>query len=493
MICVSIGEQSVEKLLQTIHGVTDRGAQLVEIRFDWLAEPFDARQILAACEVPVIATARREADKGHWSESESERLALLQTVIDLGVDYVDLELDVASQFPRKGNTQRIVSHHDFESTPQDLEETHALLCAADADVAKIVTMANSPLDSIRMLQLVDQAETPTAGFCMGEFGVLSRILCGRYGSPFTYATVDRSSGTAPGQLTWDEMRDLYRFDEITRATKLFGVLGDPIGHSLSPLIHNTAFIEESFDGAYLPLRVRDNELLGFLQAADWLGIRGYSVTIPHKQQVMEFANRCDESVTAIGAANTLTYDQSGEWRATNTDYQAALDSLQSVLDKPEPGKFLRDRRVLMLGAGGVARAIGLGVLSQGGALTITNRTSSRAEKLADELNVPTLIWDDRGKEKFDIIINCTSVGMSPNIDESPFPPDALQPGMVVFDTVYNPQWTQLLRDAQSAGCTTVSGLEMFVRQAALQFELFTEKAAPMNFMRSIVKQHLSGD
>lgn len=413
---------------------------------------------------------------------------VLRTAIVSGADYVDLEDNIARSIPRYGKTKRIVSHHDFETTPDDLEAIWAEMAEMNPDVIKLVTMANSPSDCVRLLKLVSEARIPTVGFCMGEFGTASRILCGKYGSPFTYAAFSAEREVAPGILTFQEMKDLYRFDEINRETQVFGVLGDPIGHSLSPLLHNTAMKQIGFNGVYMPLRVTRDQLPQMLDDFQWLKVNGYSVTIPHKEAALAKAARCEEIVRQIGAANTLSRDESGEWEADNTDFQAALDCLQLPL---EEGDTLDGKRILMLGAGGVARAIGLGVTRRGGVLVIASRTADRAKTLAESLACRQVTWENRGAEYADILINCTPVGMHPNVNETPFQENWLRDEMIVFDTIYNPEQTLLLKEARAHRCRTVSGIEMFVRQAAAQFQRFTGQPAPLETLKETLRHGIS--
>ena len=468
--------------------LAQRGAQLVELRVDWLARAPDVPRLLKNRPTPVVVTCRRREDGGKWTGTEDARRMVLRTAIISGADYVDLEDDIAKSIPRYGKTKRIVSHHDFNTTPDDLEAIWAEMAEMNPDVIKLVTMANSPSDCIRLLKLVSEATIPTVGFCMGEFGTASRILCGKYGAPFTYAAFSAEREVAPGILTFQEMKNLYRFDEINRETQVFGVLGDPIGHSLSPLLHNTAMKQIGFNGVYMPLRVTRDQLSRTLDDFEWLDVRGYSVTIPHKEAALAKAARCEEIVRQIGAANTLSRDELGQWEADNTDFSAALDSLQLAL---EPGDSLEGKRILMLGAGGVARAIGLGVTRRGGVLVIASRTADRAKALAESLACRQITWENRGAEYADILINCTPVGMHPNVDETPFHENWMRDEMIVFDTIYNPEQTLLLKEARAHNCRTVSGIEMFVRQAAAQFQRFTGQPAPLEMLKETLRNGIS--
>ena len=503
MICVSIGRSRHKMVVLEHRALAEKGAQLVELRLDWLARLPNLARLTKDRPTPVVITCRRKSDHGRWTGSEDQRITVLRSAIAAEVDYVDLEEDVAQQIPRFGDTKRIVSHHDFEQTPDNVEEIHARLCKLDPDIVKLVTMANSARDMVRVLRLVKESDVPTIGFCMGEWGLASRVLCGKFGAPYTYASFSTRRAVAPGQLSFDDMKDLYRYDKIDSETQVFGVLGDPIGHSLSPLIHNTALREAGLNCVYLPFRVAEKELSPTLDEFELFDVRGYSVTIPHKEAVLEKVQHQDGPVQTIGAANTLVRDDQGQWHASNTDYDAALESIrvglssgstgdaESEVATDSPATQLEGKKVLMLGAGGVARAIGLGIVRAKAELTISNRTHQRAISLADELGCQHTPWVDRDLVDVDILINCTAVGMHPNVDESPFSADWLNDQMLVFDTVYNPEETMLIGQARKQGCRTVTGMEMFVRQAAMQFERFTGKAAPLEQMRKTVQQHIS--
>lgn len=496
MICVSLGRTRHRMMIAEHQALAQRGAELVELRIDWLSHLPDLSRLLKDRPTPVVITCRRASDKGLWRGTEDQRCTLLRSAIVAGVEYVDLEEDTAKQIRRYGKTKRIVSHHDFEETPHDLEAIHNRLSKLDPDIIKIVTMAHTPADSIRMLKLVQSAQIPTVGFCMGELGIFGRILCGKFGSPFTYATFSKDRTMAPGQLSFEDMKRIYRYDRINAETEIYGVLGDPVGHSLSPLIHNSGYKALNLNKVYVPFRVPKDQFKFTLDQFEWLGVKGYSVTIPHKEAVMDRTSNFDGPVSLIGAANTLYKDERNAWWAANSDYDAALQALATAgADEtgqaPSPEEFLQGKKVLMLGCGGVAKAIGLGVMNCGGALIVTNRTHARAVELAQRLGCQQVTWENRGAQYADVLINCTSVGMHPQVNESPFEEHWLREGMVVFDTVYNPEQTLLLKHGKTRGCKTVSGVEMFVRQAAVQFHKFTGQAAPLDLMRKEIRRAIS--
>lgn len=492
MICVTLGRTRHKMVLAEHQALAEAGAELVELRLDWLRRMPELSRVLDNKPTKVIVTCRRPEDLGKWRGDEEQRLTLLRQAIVDGVEYVDLEMDIAAKIPRYGPTKRVISYHNFKETPDDLEEIFGRIQELDPDVIKLATMANSPEDNVRMLRLVSEAPILTVGFCMGELGLPSRILCGKYGAPWTYATFSSERVMAPGQLSFEEMREIYRYDEINTDTAVFGVLGDPIGHSYSPLLHNATFGEQQLNAVYLPLRVPKDQLIDTLKAYEDLEIDGYSVTIPHKEAVLNYAKYTDESVKAIGAANTLYKDHRGRWFAANTDYEAALETLHMGLEQRDTADSqLAGKAVLMLGAGGVAKAIGLGLVRAGAALTIANRSKTRGKELAEQLDCKYVRWENRGSVLADILVNCTPVGMSPQMDETPFPMHWFRDRMLVFDTIYNPENTLLLKEAREHDCIAVSGLEMFIRQAAAQYDCFVKQPAPIDFMREALRRAIS--
>ncbi len=491
MICVSIGRTRHGMMIQEHRSLAERGAQLVEYRLDWLGRQPDVTRLLKDRPTPVLATCRRREDRGRWPASEEKRIGVLREAIVAGVEYVDLELDIAKSIPRYGSTKRVVSYHNFDETPQDLDAIHKKLAGCDPDIVKIVTFANWPSDNARMLELVRRAKVPTVGFCMGELGVASRLLCGKFGSPFSYATFSRDRELAPGQLSFDEMKGAYRYDEVNAGTEIYAVAGDPVAQSQSPLIHNAAFHAAGVNALYVPLRVPKHTFPQTVKDLEPLGIRGYSVTIPHKEAALEVAEDRDPMAVEIGAANTLYKTDDGRWAAANTDHDAAMSCLIEGLKRRDPDATLDGRKVLMLGAGGVARAIGRGCVRSGAILSIASRSRGRAEELARELDATPMRWEKRGAGHIDVLINCTPVGMFPNVEETPISVNWLQEHMLVFDTIYNPENTLLLKEARLRNCVTVSGLEMFVRQAAAQFERFTGRPAPVDVMRDTLRRGIS--
>jgi 3-dehydroquinate dehydratase/shikimate dehydrogenase len=489
MICVSIGRGRHRHMIAEHRHLAENGVTLVELRLDFIQGSVQVQRLLADRPCPVVVTCRRPVDGGRWERSEEERLVLLRTAIVAGADYVDLEEDIAAKIPRYGATKRIISHHDFAKTPADLTLLHKRLAALDADIVKIATMANHQTDNLRMLELVHASKLPTVGICMGDIGVPTRILTGRANAPFTYATFNDERTLAPGQIGWRAMREVYRYDSITRNTRIYGVVADPVAHSLSPVVHNAALAAAGIDAVYVPFRVPAEQIDEFLSTAHRWPLAGLSVTIPHKESVLRHVGEQDELVRSIGAANTLTFGAAGV-AAHNSDATAAAESLLAALAENEPaaGVTAGPRTALVLGAGGAARAVGFALRREGMDVTVAGRTLERARKIATEVGCKAIDWGHRFRFPYDCLVNATPVGMHPHVDETPYEKQHLKSYMVVFDTVYNPENTLLVKDAQSVGCRVVTGVDMFVRQASIQHRIWHGAEPPAGVMREALKR-----
>jgi len=471
------------------------GADMVECRLDYLDAPArDAPAVLlAGPPLPVVATCRPTRQGGRFDGPETDRLAVLRAAAESGADYVDVEDDVPE--PRWPEGPVIVSHHDFARRPGDLDGLVARMSRTRAEVVKVAFAAAGPADALGALEVVIGAAKPAIALAMGEAGAVSRILAKKFGAFGTYASLAAGAESAPGQLTIDEMKRLYRWDALGAGTDVYGVIGCPVAHSMSPAIHNAAFAEAGLDAVYVPLRIApgaDNfdRFLAAARAADWLGLRGLSVTIPHKANALAAAGdaNVDDLARRIGAINTLRIGPDGALSGWNTDYAAAIDALAAAMGTAREG--LAGRRVAVVGAGGAARAIVAALAHYGAAVSIYNRTVSRARQLAAEFGADAAGLDGLARLDAEIVVNCTSVGMHPHVADSPVPAEVLGTVRAVFDTVYNPIETRLLREARAAGALCVSGLEMFVNQAAGQFEIWTGRAAPRDLMRRVVIRHL---
>lgn len=492
MICAVIGRTRHRMVLVEIQEAAKHGARMIELRLDFLSRAPDFKRLLENKPCEMVATVRRTGDGGRWAGEEAKRQMLLRQATVAGFDWVDVETDVAGEIRRFKNVKRIVSYHNIRKVPDDLEAIHERMCQQDPDVVKVAVMAQRPADALRVLNVVRRSPKPTVGICMGDFGFPTRILGAKFGAPFTYAAFNRERTLAPGLPSFDELSNVYFYDLINADTKVYGVVGDPVAHSLSPLIHNAAFRHVGFNGVYLPFRVGTEEFAAFLRGYESVPVEGLSVTIPHKQAAAAEAKTRDEAVEFTGAANTLVRGTDG-LSAYNTDYPAVRETLTANMPVNEQGQAVRLEQLsaLVLGAGGAARAVAFALHKAGARVTVTGRTPERAEKLAEDVGCDAVYWEARHGVACDLLVNCTPVGMHPNLDESPVHASLLRPGLIVFETIYTPESTLLVKEARARGCHVITGTDMFVRQAGLQFSLFTGQAAPLDLIRGEVKRALS--
>ena len=490
MIVVSIGRGRHKMLIAEHRHLAEMGAELVELRLDYVVRAVNLKRLLDDRPCPVIITCRRERDGGKWERTEQDRIILLRSAIANGVDYVDLEEDVAGEIPRFGKTKRIISYHNFEETPTDLRAIHNRCLQHDPDVVKIATTANHPRDNLRVLQLISESEVPTVAMCMGEMGIPSRVLGGKYGAPFSYATLHKDRALAPGQLTFQEMREIYHYDEINVETDVYGVIADPVGHSLSPLVHNAAFRHLGLNCVYLPFRIPREDLADFLADTQQMDVKGLSVTIPHKEAVVPHLTISTPAVEKIGVANTIVidgFDRIGD----NTDYTAALESIETTVRQRVDFDLLAGRSALILGAGGAATAVAYALASREVKLIVSSRNPDKASALARRFDGRAVPWNDRNSVMSDMLVNCTPVGMHPHVNDTPYEIDHLSRSMIVFDTIYNPEQTLLIKGARDLGCSVITGVDMFVRQAIDQFKQFTGEQAPEELMRDVVRKSIA--
>ncbi len=494
-LCVCLIERTPEAMLSAMHSLP-RYVHMVEVRLDhlWQVLPrsaeADLERICRNKDRPVVITIRPRREGGLYEGPEGDRLRLLRRAAALGAEYIDIELDSVAELGEiPAPTQRIVSYHNFQQTPSDLEGIHRKAAGAGAEVIKIAVLARDILDTLPVLALLKRhgSTVPTIAVSMGEEGMPTRLLAGKFGAFLSYASLAEGRDTADGQVPFRQIEEMYRFCRIGPETSLFGVVANPVAHSMSPAIHNAAFAEVGLDAVYLPFKVTDPG--AFLDGYQPHDLKGLSVTIPHKEAMAPLMDDLGELAARIGAINTVAIRR-GRRYGSNTDVPAALAALEGAACRA--GLLPLGRRtVLLLGAGGAARAIAYGLAGKVGRLIIANRTVSRAEKLAADVRAEHCGLERIDRLRPDVLINTTSVGMYPRVDESPVPASMLRGGMVVFDAVYNPLETMLLRQARDAGCVTASGIEWFVGQAAAQFETWTGVAAPRELMAKVVMERLS--
>ncbi len=494
MICVTIGRGRHSSLAEEWKEAAEAGVDLVELRIDCLRRDPDLKRILKDRPTPLVFTIRRGIDGGLWRGNEDKRQQLLREAVALGVDYIDLEMDIAPKIRRFGKTKRIVSYHNMKTTPVDIRDIAEKCEEFDPDVVKIAASAANLAEASRVLHLGTTAKAPTIAIAMGEIGVFTRVLGAKYGAPFTFAGFNPERVFAPGMLPYQILKKDLCYDQINAQTEVYGVLGDPIEQSLSPAVHNAAFRHLGLNKVMVPFLVPNGELPTFFKELFWLDLKGCSVTIPHKQALVPLLNQKEGAVDRTDTCNTVVFQEEGRRVGYNTDYRAAMDSLEGVMGgraSEEIASPLVDKHVLILGAGGVARAIAFGLVRRGANVTLTNRHDERATQLAEEVGCRAVTWSARTSTPSDVIINATPVGMHPNVDDTPLPAGAFsRPGMVVFDTIYHPENTMMLKLARERGAVTVTGVDMFLQQAAQQFKLYTGLDAPVDVMRDVLHRKL---
>ena len=499
MICVTIACGSHTRMIAEHERLAEEGIKLVELRLDFLRREPDLHRLIPPRPTATVITARRKQDGGLWQETEEKRLMLLRSAIVAEPEFVDLEVDIADQIPPFGKTRRIISYHNPETMPVDLEGLHREMLTKKPYFIKIAVTPNSFEEMHRFLVFVRQKNEEARklgekgvrviGICMGEMGKAARILSKRFCMPYTYSTFSDDRIIAPGMLVYRDLLDLYHYDHIDNETSVFGIIGNPVGHSLSPLVHNRSFLEQHLNAVYVPFQIKDTDVADFIRLAPEFGLHGISVTIPHKVAVINHLTKAEAAVEKIGACNTVVFRQMGERVGYNTDYIAAITGIEvacggNILDEES---VLKNRRALVLGSGGAGMALAYGLVHRGAMVTVTDADSERAVELAKHLGCEHVRWDMRESMQVDIVVNCTPLGMYPKVDETPFSKGSLRSNMLVFDAVYNPEHTLLIKSAQDKGCKVVTGVEMFVGQACYQFKLFTGEKTSAAKMRLLVK------
>jgi 3-dehydroquinate dehydratase/shikimate dehydrogenase len=492
-VCVAIQGSAPAELWQRA-ATAAQETRFVEFRLDSLAKPATALPglkdfLTGHREVTAIATCRRKQFGGHFTGSLTAELEILAKAAEAGCQIVDLEVESAEEAKaaqlarfraglRTAGAALLISFHDFTRT-KGLDQAAKRIEAFEPDYVKVVSTARTLSDNLAVLRLIEDhsLSSQVVGIAMGEEGLLSRVLGPRAGAAFTFAAPDDGAETAPGQVSVRTLLDNYRLDQLDQATRIFGVAGNPIGHSLSPVMHNTAFRRESVNAVMLPLKVRAlDDLLNMVRE---LPLGGVAVTMPLKQEVLPHLANMDPLTARIGACNTLRTGADGKLYGFNTDVAGVVRPLEKRMR-------LSGARIVVLGAGGAARAAVFGLVERGAEVFVVNRTHEKAVSLARKAKAKSLKQDQLAKQKFDAIINTTPCGMEGIKQALPIKENELNASLV-FDMVYNPLDTPLLRLAHSRGLHFISGLEMFVQQGARQFEIWTGKPAPEPDMMRVVE------
>ena len=481
-ICGVVAAQTAADM-KALVGLGLRRTRILELRLDYLQNSPERAAFLAWVgrrrpRAIFIATCRRRESGGLFRGSRAEQIEVLAQAARSGCEWCDVEIETAREF-EYGELRRalsparaIVSHHDFRRTPRDLAGIVRRLDGSGGHAVKLAAHCRSVSDSVYICKLARGRHNLVA-IPMGEFGLAGRVLSLRAGSALAYGAVEEA--TAPGQLSLDSMIDLYRADKITRRTRVYAVIGNPIDHSLSPLLHNTAFHARKFDAVFVPFLVRD--LREFLAASQAFGVSGFAVTIPHKEAILRHLDDCDPLAARIGAVNTVVVRGGGRLYGYNTDYVGVLRSLERRMR-------LAGSRVLLFGAGGAARAAAFALAQAGSVVCLSARRPERARALARAAGAQVVERAELRREFFDAIVNCTPVGMLPR-GGSPLRSDELN-CRIAMDMVYRPGETELLRLARRKGIEVISGLEMFLAQGFAQYEIWTGERAPEGAMRRAI-------
>lgn len=487
-VCVAIiGSTPAEMVEKATEAV--RNNTFLEFRLDYLPKPLLAmpklKEFLAEHgEATAIATCRRAAAGGKFEGTTAAELDILEKAVAAGCQLIDIEIETAESLKsaqleklRSLGAALIISHHDFTGT-KHLDNIFDRIRLHQPDIIKIVSTAKTLSDNVAMMRLLERTHdiANVIGICMGDQGIISRILGLRAGSIFTFASAQSGEETGPGQIAARTLAETYRIDKLDAATRVYGVAGNPIKHSLSPVMLNAAFRRERVDSVFLALQV--TKLADLLTLVHEAPLHGLAVTMPLKLGILKHLEKTDPLSEKVGACNTIVRSQEGKLYGFNTDVAAIVRPLEKRL-------HLKGARVLVMGAGGAARAAVFGLVDKGAEVFVMNRTAADGQKLARQAKAKTFKREQLAKTSFDVVLNATPVGMhgvKPNHILEPKEINA----RVVFDLVYNPIDTPLIRMAREKNIPVITGMEMFVHQGARQFEIWTGKPAPEDEMMRVV-------
>ncbi|MBI2682029.1 MAG: shikimate dehydrogenase [Acidobacteriales bacterium] len=499
-VCVTIIGKTAAEMIEKAEQVARDDNSFIEFRLDYLSEPASLLPKLKGFfeynpHMILIATCRRKKTGGLFRGSIASEVDILTRAASAGCQLVDVELDTASKLKdrdwdklRKHGAAILLSHHDFRAT-KNLEKVYAKMSQYPADFFKIVTTAKELYDNVEMMKFLatKSDERPMIGVCMGEQGLISRLLSLRAGSIFTFGAANPGEETAPGQIAARRLHETYRIDQIDISTRVYGVAGDPVGHSLSPAMMNTAFRRENLNAVYLGLHAKTMKDL--MHCVREIPIHGLSITMPYKESVMRHLDKSDPLSTKIGACNTVIRSQEGKLYGFNTDVAGVLRPLEQRMP-------IQNAKVLVMGAGGAARAAVFGLKERGAEVYVLNRTAAKGQQLARQAHAKFLQRGNLSKLYakgwvWDCIINATPVGMDNAEDktagsEKPLLTDKELVTRYVFEMVYSPAETKLTKMARARGIHVIPGIEMFVHQGARQFEIWTGKPAPIEEMHKVV-------
>src|SRR6202051_1564997 len=481
-VCLALSGDTIEDMLELAEAMAHDNPFL-EFRLDYLKQPLSAlSKIRSFLEThhyaTAIATCRRAENGGKFKGSLASQLDVLTKATVAGCQIVDLEIQSAVKSKAEAVARLrslgrlLISFHNFRAT-RNLDDTLQKMLAIPADFYKVVTTATTLSDNVTMMKFLQSHSGRHAlvGLCMGEQGIISRVLGVRSGSVFTFGAVSADLKTAPGQISARDLRAIYRIEQVDPAPRVYGVAGDPVEHSLSRVSMNAAMRRENVNSVYLPLHAKT--LKDLLYCIREIPLHGLSITMPYKQAILEHLDNTDAHTSKTGACNTVVRGQDGKLYGFNTNIAGVVRPLEQRIT-------IENAKALVLGAGGAARAAVFGLKERGAEVWVSNRTAADAQKLARQAKAHSIKRADLRKVSFDVIINATPVGMG-NTRDCPLKDDEIK-AKVVFDMVYDPVETHLLQVARAKGISVIPGVEMFVQQAARQFEIWTGKPAPAGDM-----------
>lgn len=494
-VCVPVTGSNATEMLEKAEQVA-RDNSFLEFRLDYLSRPNDFLGKLKGFieyhpHLVLIATCRRVKSGGRYRGSVDNQIDVLVKAAQLGCQIVDVEIESAALMkPRHWDRVKrlaaiILSVHDFRGT-KNLEKTFAKMKEFPADFLKVVTTANSLHDNVELMRFLQSKADDNAmvGVCMGEQGIISRVLGVRAGSVFTFGAANPGEETAPGQIAARTLYDTFRIDKVDAATRVYGVAGDPIRQSLSPVMMNTAFRRENLNAVYLALHAK--ELADLMSCVREIPIHGLSVTMPYKEAVLKHVDKTDAISQKVGACNTIIRSADGKLYGFNTDVAGVVRPVEQRMN-------IEGAKILILGAGGAARAAVYGLKERGADLYLMNRTPAAGKKLAQHAHIKYLDRAKLAKIKFpfDVIINATPIGMDAleltgGKPEKPFLAEKELNCRYAFEMVYSPAETPFTKMARAKGIHVIPGSEMFVHQGARQFEIWTGKPAPVEEMHRVV-------
>ena len=489
-VCIALGFADPAQLLAHALAEYASGERFLEFRLDYLPHPEDGLKVIRDfiaknADCSVLATCRRHQNHGKYNGSIEEQVRILEGAVEAGARAVDVEVESAeAAYPRleklRTSSCLIISYHNYDGTPA-MEPVLKRLMKFPAFAYKLVTTAKKPSDCQKVLALAKgRQRDPLVLLTMGDMGFPTRVLSPALGALYTYAAPNAAEGTAAGQVNAAQLRNLYRFDKFTKAAKIYGVIANPVRHSISPAVHNRAFQSKRLDAVYLPFLVQPVHLKDFMLLAAQMPVAGFSVTIPHKQKIIRYLDLVDPLARRIGAVNTV-WKKAGRWRGTNTDVTGVTGPMSKKIRLPKS-------KVLIIGNGGAARGAAFALADAGAQVSITGRNPDRVRALAKICGATAVGRDQLKSMHFDALVHATPIGMHPHVENCFF--DDKVPADLVMDMVYNPLETALIHRAKDQGKEVILGLDMFLEQAAQQFTIWTGEAAPKPIMERAAREAL---